>query len=249
MAAVGQGSYRVNLNLPARSGPVSLALDSSDVTIGPVGGRQVLVRGVAHYALVKSQVSWQRTSSGEGTGLSVSTRCHQIAGNCSFDLNVGLPVTPAAVISTSSGNLTAHDLPGRLTLRSGSGDVQAARLSGPVSIAGGSGNVTGAALSGTPLSVHQISGDITVTGVASAKVTAVDHSCNVSLSFSEVPANVVVHNDSGDVTLVLPPGSATYQVNASTDSGTTTVGVPRSSLSQHVITVTDHSGNITVVTG
>lgn len=250
VAAVGQGSYRVNLNLPAQGRPVSLALDSSDVTIGPVGGRQVLVRGAAHYALVTSQVSWQRTSSSEGTGLAVSTRCHQITGNCSFDLNVGLPVTPAAVISTSSGNLTAHDLPGRLTLRSESGDVQVARLSGPVSIAGGSGNVTGAGLSGTQLSVHQTSGDISMTGVASAEVTAADQSGNVTLRFSKAPAHVVVRNESGDVTLVLPPGSTTYQVNASTNSGTTSVsGVPRSSLSQHLITVTATSGNVTVVSG
>jgi hypothetical protein len=51
------------------------------------------------------------------------------------------------------------------------------------------------------------------------------------------------------VTLVLPPGPTAYRVNASANSGTTHVRVPTSPLSQHVITVTAGSGNITVRTG
>jgi hypothetical protein len=248
VAAVGEGSYPVNLDLPVHGSPVTLALDSGDATVGLVGGHQVMVRGVAHYALVKSHVSWHRISRNGETGLSVNTRCRQIVGNCSFDLNVGLPAGPA-VISLTSGNVTVHDLAHRLTVRSGSGDVQVARLTGPVSITGGSGNVTGTGLSGPQVRVRQTSGDISLSDVASADVTAADQSGNVMLRFSQAPASVTVHNDSGDVTLVLPPGPTAYQVHATANSGTTSVNVPRSTRSQHVITVTAGSGNITVVNG
>ncbi len=250
VAAVGEGSYRVSLDLPATQGkPVSLALSSSDVTVGPAGGHDVLVRGVARYALVRSRVTWQHTSSSQGTGLSVNARCRQITGDCSFSLNVGLPASHPAVISANSGNLTVHGLHSRLTLRAQSGDVQVAGLTGAVSITDDSGNVTGTGLAGSRLALRQHSGDITVTGLASPEVSAVDQSGNVLLRFSKVPANVVVHNISGDVELVLPPGATAYRVQAATSSGSTNVTVPTSLTSQHVITVTNHSGNVAVVTG
>jgi putative adhesin len=250
VAAVGEGSYRVSLNLPTMPGkPVSVAFSSSDVTVGPAGGRDVLMRGVAYYALVRSRVTWHRTTTSQGTGLSVNARCRQITGDCSFSVNVGLPVSHPAVISASSGNMTVHDLRSRLTLRSHSGDVEVARLTGEVTITDEAGNVTGNGLFGSALTVHQRSGDTTVTGLASPRVTAEDRSGNVLLRFSKAPSHVVVHNDSGDVEVVLPPGATHYRVEATTDSGSTSVSVPRSSASQHVITVTDHSGNVTVVTG
>lgn len=250
VAAAGEGSYRVSLNLPTMPGkPVSLAFSSSDVTVGPVGGRSVLMRGVAYYALVRSQVTWHHTTTSRGTGLSVNARCRQITGDCSFSLSVGVPVSHTAVISDSWGNMSVHDLHSRLTLRSHSGDVQVARLTGEVNITDEAGNVTGTGLFGSTLTVHQRSGDTTVTGLASPEVTAVDRSGNVWLSFSKVPSHVVVHNDSGDVEVVLPPGATHYRVEATTDSGSTSVSVPRSSASHYVITVTNHSGNVTVVTG
>jgi hypothetical protein len=250
VAAVGEGSYRVALNLPTTPGkPVSLTLSSSDVTIGPVGGHSVLMRGVARYALERSRVIWHHTTSSQGTGLSVNARCRQITGDCSFNLDIGLPVSHPAVVSASSSNMTVHDLHSRLMLRSHSGDVEVARLTGQVDITDQSGNVSGTGLFGAKLAIHQSSGDITFTGVASPDVTAVDRSGNVTLSFSKVPAHVVVHNDSGDVELVLPPGPTHYQVQASTSSGSTDIGVPTSVSSPHVITVTNHSGNVTVLSG
>jgi putative adhesin len=250
VAAVGEGSYRVSLTLPVAGGkPVSLTLSSSDVTIGPAGGHSVLVRGVANYALARSRVTWHHTSGSQGTRLSVNSSCRQITGDCSFNLNVGVPVSHPAVISASSGTMTVHDLHSRLTLRSHSGDVAVARLTGAVNITDESGNVTGTGLFGGTLTVHQDSGDTTISGLASPEVTAVDRSGNVLLSFSNVPSRVVVHNGSGDVEVVLPPGATHYRVEATTDSGSTSVSVPRSPGSPHVITVTNHSGNVTVVTG
>lgn len=63
---------------------------------------------------------------------------------------------------------------------------------------------------------------------------------------SALSGSVRVLDQSGNISVVLPPGSAAYRVTASTRSGQTAIGVPQSSASRHLITVTDQSGNITV---
>src|SRR5262249_38430249 len=162
---------------------------------------------------------------------------------CSFDLNVGLPGTTGGVITEDSGNMTVHDVPGRLTLRSLSGDVDVARMPGLVEVSGDSGNITGQQLSSSPLKLGMKSGDITVTALSSSVVPAEALSGNLLLRFSKIPSNVVVANKSGDVTLVLPAGTTAYQVHASTHSGSTEIGVRTSASSPHVLTVSTLSGN------
>ena len=90
------------------------------------------------------------------------------------------------------------------------------------------------------------SGNISVAGLAGAKVTASSGSGDITLTFTAVPAHVRVSTGSGNVSLILPRGNTLYQVNAVTDSGGRVVTVPTSSASQHVITVTAGSGNITI---
>ncbi len=90
------------------------------------------------------------------------------------------------------------------------------------------------------------SGDITVSGLASADVTASDGSGNITLTFTKIPRRVTVSASSGDVRLVLPRGRTLYQVHAIASSGNTVVRVPRSSVSPYVINVNDGSGNIFV---
>jgi hypothetical protein len=64
--------------------------------------------------------------------------------------------------------------------------------------------------------------------------------------FTKVPQRVQISDSSGDITLVLPPGPTTYRVSASTSSGSTSINVPQSLTSPHVISATDRSGNITI---
>jgi DUF4097 and DUF4098 domain-containing protein YvlB len=77
-------------------------------------------------------------------------------------------------------------------------------------------------------------------------VTASDQSGNITLTFTKVPDRVNVSNGSGNVRLVLPRGKTLYRVNATASSGDLVVGVLRSAVSRHVITVTDGSGNVSV---
>jgi hypothetical protein len=242
VALVGEGSYRVNLDLPAHGHTVTVAVDSGDVSISPAAGNQIRVRGTARWALIRSRVTWQSTSS----GVVVRSRCQQPTGSCSFDYRVTLPGSLTTVISSGSGDVTVTGLAGHALLQDGSGDIRASALSGGVEIKDQSGQVTGASLSGPRVLVENDSGDIAITGLASPDVTTTNHSGNITLIFTRVPQRVVVSDQSGDVRLVLPPGPTLYRVSASTQSGQTSVRVPTSSASSHVVTVTDQSGNITV---
>jgi hypothetical protein len=89
-------------------------------------------------------------------------------------------------------------------------------------------------------------GDITGTGLVSPNLTAISHSGNIKLKFSAVPDNIDVTTSLGDITLVLPPGNAIYRVDSSAVLGTSTIRVPTSPRSSHVLTVTDTSGSITI---
>src|SRR5262249_23147166 len=69
---------------------------------------------------------------------------------------------------------------------------------------------------------------------------------DITLVFTKVPDLVRVSDSSGNIRLVLPPGPATYRVSASTSSGSTSLNVPQSLTSPHVIAVTNQSGDITI---
>ena len=163
------------------------------------------------------------------SGVSVSSQCRFVTGQCSFDYRVGLPAGVHTVLANGSGNLTLRG------------------LSGYVNAADGSGNITGAGLSGSQVALEAGSGNITVSGLTSPRVVASDGSGDITLIFTKVPSYVHVKNASGNVTLILPPGKTTlYRVNASTSSGNRVINVPNSSLSHRRITVTDGSGDISI---
>lgn len=242
VAFAGLGSYPVHLSVPVRGGTVRLSAGAADVQVTQAAGGQLRLTGKARYSLIRSTVTWRTIPS----GVVVSPECHFITGICSFSLNAVLPAGKRAVLSADSGNLTLRGLTGPVSGVSESGNVQASLLSGSVRLRSGSGDISGGTLSGPRVTLGTGSGNITLGGLASLDVTASDGSGNVVLTFSRVPARVQVNDSSGDVTVVLPPGPAHYQVDAVTNSGSTTVTVPRTSSPAHVITITDGSGNVSV---
>jgi hypothetical protein len=98
---------------------------------------------------------------------------------------------------------------------------------------------------GVTASLSDGSGDITATDLVSTDLTATDRSGNITLRFARVPDHVDVTTSLGDITLVLPPG-AVYRIDASAPLGSSTIRVPTSPRSTHVLTVTDTSGSITI---
>ena len=243
VAFAGQGSYPVHLGLPVTGGTAGVSVDSGNLTVGPGAAGRLRLAGTAHYSLVRSSVTWQRTRS----GVTVESRCPLPTGVCSVDFTVAIPVSARALLSDGSGDMTLRGLTGHVSAGAGSGNVSAYGLSGTVGLGDGSGDIVGSALSGPRVTFSNGSGNISVTGLTSTHVVASDGSGDVTLTFTKVPSYVHVSDDSGNVTLILPPGKTTlYRVRASTSSGTPVVSVPISSVSRHVITVTDGSGNITI---
>ena len=243
VAFAGQGSYPVHLDLPVTGGTAGVSVDSGNLTVGPGAAGRLRLAGTAHYSLVRSSVTWQRTRS----GVTVESRCPLPTGVCSVDFTVAIPVSARALLSDGSGDMTLRGLTGHVSAGAGSGNVSAYGLSGTVGLGDGSGDIVGSALSGPRVTFSNGSGNISVTGLTSTHVVASDGSGDVTLTFTKVPSYVHVSDDSGNVTLILPPGRTTlYRVRASTSSGTPVVSVPISSVSRHVITVTDGSGNITI---
>jgi putative adhesin len=99
---------------------------------------------------------------------------------------------------------------------------------------------------GVPAYLADSAGDITGTGLTNKQLTASDSAGDITLTFAAIPDRVRVSDSLGDVTLVLPASPTGYRVNAQTSLGHTSIRVPTSPSSPHVISVTDSSGDIVI---
>jgi hypothetical protein len=224
VAYAGIGSYHVRLDIPVTGRTVKLGAGSADVRVTQAAGDRIRVTGKASYSLVRSTLTWTYTPG----GVTLYPECHFVTGVCGFDLNAVLPAGLPVSIDDGDGDLTLQGLSGRVAASDGSGDILGSVLSGP------------------RVRLEAGSGDIAVGGLASTDVTASDSSGDITLTFAKVPDRVVVGAGSGNVTLVLPPGPTLYHVTAVAPAGNSTVHVPASSVSRHVIHVTDGSGDISI---
>jgi DUF4097 and DUF4098 domain-containing protein YvlB len=242
VAYAGQASYPVRLAIPVHGSTVRLSAGEADVRVTQAAGNQLLLTGTAHYSLFRSTVTWHTTAS----GVAVTPQCHFFVGNCSFDFHAVVPEGKRALISTGSGDVALANLSGPVSAGTGSGNIHAENISGAGTMATGSGDVSGTTVSGARVAFKTGSGNIAITALAGANVVASTGSGDIALTFTTVPGHVRVDSGSGNVTLMLPPGNTAYQVNATTDSGNRSVTLPTNPASQHVITVTDGSGDISI---
>jgi len=242
VAFAGLGSAQVNLATPVHGRTAVVSVDEGDISAGPGPAGQLRVHGTLHYSLVRPRLTWQRTAS----TIALHGHCRVPTGVCSFDYTVALPPDGRSVVSNASGNLTASGLAGTVTLSTDSGDIKATRISGRATISDHSGDITVTSLSAARALIMNDSGNITGSDVSSQSLTAQDQSGDITVVFTKVPDMVRVSGSSGNITLVFPPGPTAYRVSASTSSGQTSVNVPQSPTSPHVVSVTDQSGDITI---
>jgi hypothetical protein len=242
VAFAGLGSARVNLATPLHGRTAVVSVDEGDISVGPGPTGQLRLDGTLHYSIVRPQLRWHRSPS----TIALHSHCRVPTGVCSFDLAATVPAGGRSMVSNGSGNVTAGGLAGTVTLSTDAGDIHATRISGRATISDHSGDITVTSLSAARVLIMNDSGNITGRGVSSKALTAQDHSGDITVVFTKVPDRVQVSDDSGNITLVLPPGRTTYRVSASTASGSTSITVPKSQTSPHVISVTNQSGNITI---
>jgi hypothetical protein len=234
---------------------------NGDLTVRPGPGRRIVVRGRLSGSFARPAFSYRSAAA----GLALDPECRVPAGTCSLDLGVTVPARLPVSVRDSFGELEASGLRGTIALSDNSGDLTASRLTGNVHLADIFGVLTASGLTGS-IRLDNNSGDIqaagltgdtrlqdsfgniSVTGLAAADVVARNNSGDISLTFTKVPRQVTVTDSFGNITLVLPPGSATYSVATRNSFGNTTVSVPRSPTARNVITASDNSGNITIIT-
>jgi len=119
--------------------------------------------------------------------------------------------------------------------------------SGTLSASTGDGSIQAAGVTSATITANTDSGNINGSGIATATITASTGDGGIEIAFTSVPRDVRVNTDSGNITLVLPPGPTQYDVTANTDSGSVSYGtLPRNSSSPNVITASSGSGNITI---
>src|SRR5215470_8762066 len=242
VAFAGLGSARVNLAVPLHGRTAVVSVDEGDISVGPGPVGQLRVHGTLHYSLIRPKLSWHRSPS----TIALHAHCQVPTGVCSFNYAVTVPAAARSEASTASGNLTASGLAGTVTLSTDSGDIEATRISGSATISDHSGDITVTSVSGARVVIRNDSGNITGADVSSPQLTAQDQSGDITVVFTKVPDLIRISDSSGNIKLVLPPGPTAYRVTAVAAAGQTSIHVPHSPTSPHVISVTDQSGDITI---
>ena len=198
---------------------------SGDVRLsaGPDGQVALHERLTWSWSKPRESVTW------DGDTLRLSFRCPPVSfgPGCGIDYRLRVPAGVPVRVHTGSGDVSASGLTGPVTLDAGSGDVSVSRLAGPVSLRTGSGDVTASAITATRAAAATGSGD-------------------VSLTFVAAPTSVTTTTGSGDVTLVVPRGTA-YRVSTRSGAGDSTVSVDEDSHAPGSLTARTGAGDITIV--
>ena len=155
-------------------------------------------------------------------------------------------------LDTGGGNLTGTGLTGTIQIGAEGGDVQVGNLdsTGTIRIDTGGGNLTANGLTGN-LQLATEGGDVDASGVASGVVGMNSGGGDVTLTFTQVPQNLQITAEGGNVTVLLPPGSTKYDISTPDTAGGN-VSYPSSLFnpkSPHVITIDSGGGDISVSQG
>ena len=168
------------------------------------------------------------------------------------------------------GNVNVANLAGHLQLDTGGGDLSANGLTGALQVDTEGGNVSADNWAGTgttrldtgggDLSVNGLTGDLQLStvggnvdanGMTSRVVTMQSGGGNVTLTFTQVPQNLTITAEGGNVTVILPPGTTGYDISTPDLSGGNT-SIPSSlvdSNSPHKITIDSGGGDVTISQG
>jgi hypothetical protein len=261
VANLGEAHYPVNYTFPLGVKSLNVSVASGQLLIKQTAGPQATLTGTARYSLIRSKVTERTTSSGTTVGY----HCAIPTGECELDATANVPAGLPVTANTDGGNARVTGTTGNVTLSSGGGDIAADHASGTLALNTSGGNIQATDLTSETLTATTGGGDIhadtvrsslvtartsggniQATGIAAPTVTATTGGGNIEIDFASVPSDVHVNTSGGNITLVLPPGLATYNVIAHTDGGNVSNSLRQNSSSPNVITATSGGGNITI---
>lgn len=177
-------------------------------------------------------------ASGFSSNMNLSTEGGNVAaGNLTGQLKM----------DTGGGDLTGTGLSGSIQLTTEGGNVSASDLDGPMRIDTGGGDLTGIGLTGT-IQLSTEGGNVKGDAVASQQVTIQSGGGDVTLALTQVPRNLQITADGGNVTVILPHGDAKYDISTPDTQGGN-VSYPStivSSASHNAITVDSGGGDISI---
>lgn len=242
-ADLGTSSYPVHYTFPASATRFAVSTGSGQLTLTQAAAGRATLTGTAHYTFVRPNPA----AALSGRVASYDYHCREaFIGTCGLDATLTVPAGTAASMSTGGGNAVVTGTTGTVSLNTGGGELSVQNVSGRVALTTGGGNITAGNVSG-PLALDTGGGNIQATAIRSAGVTASSGGGNITITFTAVPRDVNVSTAGGDITIVVPRGSAKYHVTATTDGGNVSdSSIPQDSSSAHVITATSGGGNITI---
>lgn len=275
----GQASFKVNLAVPQAGGQVNLDLNGDNITVAR-GSAVRLTGTVTYTLTRPSLTENMQDgmtnlnlgcamsigNCGLETNLEVTPRTPTTISTGGGDIAISGLDAPVAV-TAEGGNVTASDLSGKVNIDTGGGDLNASSLSGTVTASAEGGNITANSLSGNltldsgggDLNGNGLTGRATIsteggnigeTDVDVPNLTAASGGGDVTITFSQVPGNVHIMAEGGNVTIVLPPGDTKYDISTpDTDGGNVSLGGLDSSSSGHKLSIDSGGGDITVTRG
>ena len=259
----GEGRYPVSYAAPASTKALTLNVDGQ-LTIRSATAGQATLTGTAKYSLALSKL----TESTTGSVTTIGYRCPIPTGDCELDATAAVPATVTTLtansgsgdetvagmkgpvkLSTGDGNLSVSHASGPLTLNTGSGSIAVSDSeSATVSASSGNGDIRADQVTSTTITANTDSGNIDGTRIVTDTITASSGNGDIQITLTSVPDDVRVNTNSGNITIFLPHGGTRYHIAANSLSGSVSdATVPQSTSSQHLITATSGSGNVSII--
>jgi hypothetical protein len=236
---LGRASFPVSTTLPVQNGRLAVGTGGGDITVhqGRVSDGTARLTGTVEYSLVRPRF----TVSGSG----ISLHCRLPTGNCGLNATLDVPSHTAVDLSTGGGNMQVSGIQGNVALDSSGGDVGISGIAGTADVLSGGGNLTASDLGGV-LNFNTSGGDVDGSGLFSPHVTTDSGGGNVTLVFTKVPDYVKIGSSGGDITIVVPRGSASYAIKSNASGGDFSARVPTNDAARHTIRVDSGGGNISI---
>ncbi len=261
VANLGEAHYSVSYTFPANARSLDVSLAAGQLAIRPTTAGRATLEGTARYSLVRSTLTEQTA----GGVTRIGYHCPIPVGECRVDGTVNVPGATPVTAHTDGGDATVTGTAGAVTLSSGGGNISADHAAGPLKLdtsggdirattvtaptltaTSGGGNITADHVRSSAITARTSGGSIDATDVAAPAVTASTGGGNIEIRFTSVPRDVDVDTSGGSITLVLPPGPATYHVTASTGGGEVNDSLSQDAHSSNQITATSGGGDITI---
>jgi Putative adhesin len=221
VASIGGASFPVSATIPLQNGRLVASTGGGDITVhqGRVSDGTARLTGKVEYSLVRPTF----TVSGSG----ISLHCRLPTGNCGLNATLDVPSHTAVDLNTGGGNMQVSGIQGNVTLDSSGGNLAASDLGGILTFTTSGGDVDGS-------------------GLFSRHVSTGSGGGNVTLVFTSVPDYVKVSSSGGDITIVVPRGSASYAIKSHAGGGDFGALVPKNEAARHIIQVDSGGGNISI---